>query len=184
MSHRMFTRGVPLLTAFYLVHRHVYEFTLTTGESMLPTIHNHGDFIHVIKWFNVNKLQMGDVVILKKPSDPQRRVCKRITGLPGDIVCVDPSSAKGGSIYSKLSDNIYYSSSDDGTDLSRMFLKVPKGHIWVTGDNLNMSMDSRDYGMVPIGLILGKVLAANNLNKPIYENGSFFGFRWLKNSYN
>lgn len=38
-------------------------------------------------------------------------------------------------------------------------MKVPDGHVWLVGDNLPWSRDSREYGPVPMGLIVGKVLA-------------------------
>ena len=34
---------------------------------------------------------------------------------------------------------------------------MPKGHVWLLGDNRDHSMDSRSYGPVPCGLILGRV---------------------------
>ena len=34
---------------------------------------------------------------------------------------------------------------------------MPKGHVWVQGDNIYASRDSRDFGPVPYGLIYGKV---------------------------
>ncbi|KAI9142441.1 mitochondrial inner membrane protease subunit 1 [Paraphysoderma sedebokerense] len=52
---------------------------------------------------------------------------------PGDVVCVDPS----------LSPN--------------EFAKIPLGHVWLQGDNLTNSQDSRSYGPVPLALITGKV---------------------------
>jgi inner membrane protease subunit 1 len=36
-------------------------------------------------------------------------------------------------------------------------LQVPKGHVWLLGDNIDNSLDSRTYGPVPLGLILGRV---------------------------
>ena len=36
-------------------------------------------------------------------------------------------------------------------------LQVPKGHVWLSGDNVDNSVDSRTYGPVPYGLILGRV---------------------------
>ncbi|KAE8679067.1 mitochondrial inner membrane protease subunit 1-like isoform X2 [Hibiscus syriacus] len=35
--------------------------------------------------------------------------------------------------------------------------KVPKGHVWIQGDNLYVSRDSRHFGPLPYGLIEGKV---------------------------
>ncbi|MBA0728289.1 hypothetical protein Golax_001200, partial [Gossypium laxum] len=34
---------------------------------------------------------------------------------------------------------------------------VPKGHVWIQGDNLYVSRDSRHFGPLPYGLIEGKV---------------------------
>ena len=39
------------------------------------------------------------------------------------------------------------------------WIRVPKGYLWVTGDNLSNSSDSRLYGPVPIGLVRGKIVA-------------------------
>lgn len=36
--------------------------------------------------------------------------------------------------------------------------EIPKGHIWVEGDNSAKSLDSRDFGPIPYGLIRGKVM--------------------------
>ncbi|PKI82577.1 hypothetical protein MVES_003529 [Malassezia vespertilionis] len=35
-------------------------------------------------------LRMGDIVVALSPTDPSRTVCKRILGMPGDTVLVDP----------------------------------------------------------------------------------------------
>ena len=38
-------------------------------------------------------------------------------------------------------------------------LQVPAGHIWIQGDNLPASLDSRQYGPVPLALVRGRVVA-------------------------
>ncbi|XP_037401293.1 mitochondrial inner membrane protease subunit 1 isoform X2 [Pygocentrus nattereri] len=35
--------------------------------------------------------------------------------------------------------------------------KVPRGHVWLEGDNLHNSSDSRSYGPIPYALIRGRV---------------------------
>jgi hypothetical protein len=37
--------------------------------------------------------------------------------------------------------------------------QVPTGHIWIQGDNPTHSLDSRQYGPVPLALVKGRVLA-------------------------
>lgn len=36
-------------------------------------------------------------------------------------------------------------------------IEIPRGHVWVEGDNATMSVDSRHIGAVPIALIDGRV---------------------------
>ena len=47
--------------------------------------------------------------------------------------------------------------------------RVPRGHVWLEGDNKMCSLDSRNYGPVPAGLITSvlryKVMIRNKLNK-------------------
>ena len=37
-------------------------------------------------------------------------------------------------------------------------ITVPTGHVWLSGDNLANSTDSRNYGPVPLGCLRGKIL--------------------------
>jgi mitochondrial inner membrane protease subunit 1 len=142
--------AVRLGCGVHVVHSNFFEITETYGESMLPTLNYSGDYVSANKLCKLGRhCEVGDVIIASKPTNPTQRVCKRITGMPGDRVLVDPSTG------------------DYGT-----YITVPKGHCWVTGDNLDMSLDSRSYGALPLGLIKGKVIGA--------INGE--GFRWIENN--
>lgn len=113
---------------------------------MLPTIRVMGDIIlqeNLCTWRRhrlVPPLHRGDVVTYVLPHDPSMHGCKRIVGLAGDVVCVDPSGMRGEQARGEM-------------------VTVPKGHLWVQGDNAANSNDSRDFGPLPLGLVRGRVLA-------------------------
>ena len=78
------------------------------------------------------------------------RGCKRIIGMPGDLVCVVSPGKKD--------EDLDKEGGDFATFKDEMF-RVPEGHCWITGDNLDWSRDSRLTGPVPLALIEGKVRA-------------------------
>src|SRR5882757_9552204 len=98
--------NVPSLHAFQVA-----------GPSMLPTMEATGELVlenRLIGRFFPECLTRGDLVTFVSPLDPKRVVCKRILGLPGDIVCVDPTGELAPS-----SEHVV----------------IPKGHLWFSGDN-------------------------------------------------
>ena len=112
------------------------------GPSMLPTLGESGD--NVLMWPTGNELftivepQRGDVVVCASPTDPTSTVCKRICGMPGDIVHFPRRPGMP-------------------TDYNGII--VPRGHCFLQGDNERDSTDSRYYGPVPLALIRGIVFA-------------------------
>ncbi|XP_009339351.2 mitochondrial inner membrane protease subunit 1 [Pyrus x bretschneideri] len=111
--------------------------TLVYGPSMLPTLNISGDVLlseHVSH--RIGKVGPGDLVLVRSPTDPRKIVTKRVLGMQGDKVTyfVDP----------KHSDRLHTT-------------VVPRGHVWIQGDNIYSSFDSRTYGPIPYGLIQGKV---------------------------
>jgi len=127
--------------AFHLFFEYIGVPSVMYGQSMLPTLAVSGEVIIedcISVRLNPGKLQRGELVILKSPLDPQQFICKRIIGLAGDTVCVDPTGQLAPSTEHVL---------------------VPKGHIWIIGDNAAESRDSRMYGPVPIALVHGRLYA-------------------------
>ncbi|ORY34283.1 peptidase S24/S26A/S26B/S26C [Naematelia encephala] len=106
----------------------------------------------------------GDLVFATKPTLPDVLVCKRVVGLEGDLIEVEPRRDDPAS---RWMDKVIIET--DGTDVlggttprrrgQEQWIKVPKGHVWLVGDNLKNSTDSRDYGPVPLALVKGQVLA-------------------------
>jgi mitochondrial inner membrane protease subunit 1 len=82
--------------------------------------------------------------------NPDTRGCKRIVGMPGDYVCVVSPAKEAKDVLRE--DMEVLSFKED------MF-RVPEGHCWVAGDNLDWSRDSRMFGPLPLNLITGKAVA-------------------------
>ncbi|XP_063044926.1 mitochondrial inner membrane protease subunit 1 [Engraulis encrasicolus] len=110
------------------------EFVACTGPSMEPTITSNDIVLSERFSRHFFRIDKGDIVIVRSPSDPRINICKRVIGLEGDKVC---TSSPG--------------------DIFQSHTWVPKGHVWLEGDNLRNSTDSRSYGPVPYALIRGRV---------------------------
>jgi len=108
---------------------------------MIPTFANSGEVVLEellsLRLFP-NSLTRGDLITVESPLTPGRMICKRLIGLPGDIICVDPTG--------RLAPSTEH-------------VVIPKGHIWISGDNADASRDSRTYGPVPMALVKGRIVA-------------------------
>lgn len=121
------------------------------GSSMVPTLKN-GEFVMVNRLaYKLGDPGHGDVVVFQYPHDPEQEFIKRIIGLSGDTVRIS-----GGDVYI------------NGTEISEPYIAaaprtegewlVPDGHVFVLGDNRNNSQDSRNFGYVAMGDVVGKAL--------------------------
>mmetsp|Transcript_23526 Transcript_23526/g.28982 ORF Transcript_23526/g.28982 Transcript_23526/m.28982 type:complete len:159 (+) Transcript_23526:264-740(+) len=121
----------------YVVKSYVFDVTMCIGPSMLPTFNCAGDIVvveHITPRFGT--LKVGHVVLANSPTNPKKTICKRIKGFGGDVV--KPS---------KLYPSQHVAEK-----------RIPKGRVWLEGDNPSNSTDSRNYGPVPEALIKGRVL--------------------------
>jgi signal peptidase I len=87
-------------------------------------------------------ISVGDVVVVEHP-DRIGTVCKRVMGLPGDIVTKPSRRRRTRGLQRRNSSSVYV---------------IPDGHIWIEGDNPWNSSDSRNYGSIPAAMIVGRVL--------------------------
>jgi signal peptidase I len=88
-------------------------------------------------------ISVGDVVVVQHP-ERRGTVCKRVLGLPGDVVLRSPT-------------RIMRRASNDPPTRKILYI-VPDGHVWIEGDNSLNSSDSRVYGAIPAALIVGRVI--------------------------
>ena len=103
---------------------------------MEKTLHN-GDHILVCKALWLVSINKGDIVVIKGEKRGEYLV-KRVYALEGDLVD--------------------YSHQPRSWDFTEGQFVVPAGHVYVLGDNEEVSEDSRTFGAVPNSQILGKVI--------------------------
>lgn len=129
-----------------------------SGSSMFPNFKN-GDYIITDKVsYRFSEPRRGDIVVFKNPRDETQDFIKRIIGIPGDHVKVS-----GGKIFLNeteltepyLADTIF---TNPGSFLQEdQEITVEPGHYITIGDNRPASSDSREWGFITRGEIIGKV---------------------------
>lgn len=132
----------------------VFQITLINQESMEPTLYPNDRTIvtKFVYWYSAPK--PGDIIIIVPPGiNDGRDFVKRIVAAEGDLVQV-----KDGKLFvnGKLSEDDYKTMPGDYSNSGP--IKVPKGNVFVLGDNRPVSQDSRWFGPVPKKNIIGKVM--------------------------
>jgi signal peptidase I len=180
-----FIFGVIVVIAIVAVIGRLFFFELgkTQSYSMVPTL-VPGD-VFVVS--TVSLLGQGDVALCENPDDPTEHVALRVIGVPGDEVSFWRNHIKlnGEVIQHSIEDPIIYVDRTSGEELEyavnvaeeyvggRLFtvalmdrsggkdarpIVVPEGQFFVVGDNRNLSVDSRNFGTVPIESCIGKAV--------------------------
>jgi len=146
---RIFVRTIQRLINLFTSARFVVE-----GDSMLPTLGDGQSVVAVRSRRQWNRLERGDIVVFRHLESPGRVFIKRIVGLPDEQVRVE-----SGAIYidDVLLEEPYLEVRDtDRQDHNRTWWNSP-GELFLVGDNRQDSQDSRAFGPVDGGLILGRV---------------------------
>jgi signal peptidase I len=105
----------------------------------------------------VREIERGDVVVFKKPQEPEIDFIKRVVGLPGETV-----ELRDGFLYvdGEYVEESYVEAEYRRRDPRKNFppTLVKPGHYLVFGDHRDQSQDSRFWGQVPRGLMKGRAL--------------------------
>ena len=144
--------------AFVFVYVFIFKPFVVSGDSMFPNFHDKEYLITSVISLRLGNPKLGDVIVFKAPPEPDKDFIKRVIGIPGDQV-----SLGNGQVYlnGKLLDENKYLKPTVKT-YSGSFLKdnetitVPPGNYFVLGDNRSYSSDSREWGFVPRGNIIGE----------------------------
>lgn len=128
------------------------------GSSMMPTLKN-GDRMIVNK---IGTPKRFDIIVFHAPEG--KDYIKRVIGLPGDrIEYKNDILYINGKAYKEPYLDKYKKAVADGPLTEDFTLKdyigrdtVPKGQIFVMGDNRRYSKDSRQIGTIPLSKVVGE----------------------------
>ncbi|XP_059616679.1 mitochondrial inner membrane protease subunit 1 [Phlebotomus argentipes] len=146
---------------------YLVDFVYCSGPSMEPTIYS-GDVLLTEKVScRRNRVDRGDVITAISPTHPTKIICKRVFAVAGDrILAGMPGDLKNSSSIN-VSAIAGQESTLTPTEQERIEqlkgqmkkIRIPRGHVWLEGDNKDNSADSRYYGAVPQGLINSRAVA-------------------------
>ncbi|HEY5382672.1 MAG TPA: signal peptidase I [Acidobacteriaceae bacterium] len=138
----------------------------------------------------------GDLVVFHYPVDPSMHLVKRVVALPGDRIrlrqgrvwindapITEPYAFYSASLTDDFRDNFPSLREADPSldprwwmDLRRSVvngeLTVPRGELFVLGDNRNDSEDSRYWGFVPEGDVVGRPFVVYFSIAPVEEESA------------
>ncbi|MBI2221767.1 MAG: signal peptidase I [Acidobacteria bacterium] len=123
------------------------------GQSMAPTLADQDRLIVSKLSYRLHDPQVGDIVMLYYPIDPNKSFVKRVIAEENDVVRI-----VNGRVYRNevlINDEYVPAEYRSHEDLGP--LVIPEGYYFVMGDHRNNSSDSRHWGMVPKKYIIGKV---------------------------
>jgi signal peptidase I len=123
--------------------------------SMYPTL-DKGDRVLVNKVsYHLHDIHRGDIVVFKRPPGVPdtgiKDLIKRVVGLSGDTV-----EGRNGAVYvnGRRLEESYLARGVTTTDFPSR--RIPTGDIFVMGDNRGNSEDSRIFGPIDEGLVVGR----------------------------
>ncbi|MBB3867912.1 signal peptidase I [Parageobacillus toebii NBRC 107807] len=135
---------------------------IVDGQSMMPTLHNHDRMIVNKLSYKIGTPHRFDIVVFH--AEEGKDYIKRVIGLPGDhIEYKNDTLYVNGKPYEEPYLEEYKKQVVDGPWTEPFTLEeltgrktVPKGYLFVMGDNRRFSKDSRHIGFIPMDKVVGK----------------------------
>jgi len=135
----------------------VVQVTEVRQNSMVPTLLQN-DRVLVSKLdYRFAAPQRGDIIVFTPPiPDPSIPYVKRVIGIGGDVI-----DLRNGNVFVNGQQvdipQAHGATQPQAPQIAYPYT-VPDGQIFVMGDNRTFSSDSRTFGPVPVGNIIGKVI--------------------------
>ncbi len=147
---------VTSLILVVILFTFIFRIVNVSGPSMLPNLRS-GDRVVLSSYFY--KPQRGDVIVITHSAKFSEPIIKRVIALENQVVDINYRTGYV-SVDGKVLDESAYIQNGITTQQSdfEFPLTVPKGHVFVLGDNRSVSNDSRfsEIGMIDERYILGK----------------------------
>lgn len=149
--------GIAVL-AVVIFRQHVFNPYGISGSSMTPSFHD-GDYVLVSQIsYRLRPAQRGEVIVFHGPASNGDDLLKRIIGLPGERIVVRDNTV---TIFNQDNPSgmvLEESYLDSGTvTTGSADVALGEGEYFVMGDNRLVSFDSRSWGALGAGDIVGKV---------------------------
>jgi signal peptidase I len=171
--------GIALILAI-IIKKFLIEQYVVYGESMMPTIQNGNRLIVNKIVYDIEQPERFDLIVFK--ANPKEDYIKRVIGLPGDHIAYKDDKLY---INNKPVEEPYlkeykrYAGTQTLTGNFNLeeitgYDTVPKGKVFVLGDNRLHSIDSRHIGFVEMKDIIGQ---ANLRYWPVDKLRVFNGFK-------
>lgn len=133
-----------------------------SGVSMNPTYQNND---LVLSHKNTQDIQRGDIVVIDS-SDflKENLIIKRVIAVEGDTISVKQGKVTlNGKVMKESYINEPIEKINDSYDVKKT--TIPKGYIFVLGDNRPFSLDSRSFGVVNLNDVHSVVCYDGNMIK-------------------
>jgi signal peptidase I len=122
-----------------IVHDHSMEPTFRPGDRLLV---DPGAY-------RSDPVARDDLVVIADPAETERRLLKRVVGVGGDFVRVSRDEIQ------RVARPTPEGAAPPEGGLEEF--EVPLGHVFVLSDRRNNTRDSRQFGPVPVSMVLGRV---------------------------
>ncbi len=141
----VFTLLIYALVRYFLIENY-----RVVGESMTPTLEDEQYLVVNKLGYRLHKPERGDIIVFRDPRGPDRKLIKRVIGLPGEVVEI-----KEGQVFinQQRLDEPYIQHPGQYTMAPT---PIPSDHYFVLGDNRSNSSDSHNWGTLPRDRIVGK----------------------------